>query len=139
MNFGKMIKELIPHINKTGSNGMDSEIVCEYQNAYNIQVLKYDKLLQESLNRAAVTNRLLKTKLLKMEIREKLEQEMQDIQYILAINKQQLDHLRKKDGGLFNRAIFLIIICCLIYASYYIFTYDVSAAFPYHVYDTHLQ
>ncbi|KAI4480889.1 PREDICTED: uncharacterized protein LOC106789124 [Polistes canadensis] len=110
---------------------MDSELTCEYQNAYNIQVLKYDKLVQRSLNRVAVVNGLLKSKLLTIETRERLEGEMREIQRILMINKQQLDRLRRKDRGLFSTTIFLFLFCFLTYVSYYIFTIDFSKVFAY--------
>ncbi|XP_043492923.1 uncharacterized protein LOC122518212 [Polistes fuscatus] len=124
------IRELISKITKIVRNDYEGTS-CEYQNAYNRRVLQYDKLVKKSLERVEGVNRLLKTKLLTMEIREKLEREMEEIQNILAINKQQLDRLRRKDRGLFNTITFLLLLSFFTYVSYYIFTTDFTEVFLY--------
>ncbi|XP_015185110.1 PREDICTED: uncharacterized protein LOC107071000 [Polistes dominula] len=128
MAFTSVITEFISSLKNIGSK-MYSERICEYQNAYNIQILKYEKLLHKSLEEVEIYNAILKSKSLTIKTREKFEQEMQEIQDILAINKEKLNRLRRKDRRSFVVAIRLIFTCFIIYILYYILTSNFSTTY----------
>ncbi|XP_046815238.1 uncharacterized protein LOC124422603 [Vespa crabro] len=95
-----------------------------------VKMLHVEDALKESLHRVEVIEKRLKTKLLTIENRERLENELEEVKTVLKINEQKLYGLRKENTRSFMIAASIIFICFLIYGLYCMFnTREVSKHF----------
>lgn len=86
--------------------------------------------VKESLHRVVVLEKRLKTKLLTIENRERLETELEDVKQVLKDYEDKLRSLRKENTRSFMIAASLVFICFLIYGVYCMFnTRTVSKQF----------
>lgn len=82
------------------------------------QVQKVEDALKDSLYRVDVLERRLKTKLLTMENRERLESRLEEVKDVLKKNEEKLQGLRKQNTKSFMVAASLIFACFLLYGLY---------------------
>ena len=83
-----------------------------------IKVQKVEDALKDSLYRVDVLEKRLKTKLLTMENRERLESELEEVKDVLKKNEEKLQGLRKQNTKSFMVAASLIFACFLLYGLY---------------------
>ncbi|KAG7189806.1 hypothetical protein KM043_017466 [Ampulex compressa] len=62
-----------------------------------VKMQRVEDALQDSMHRVNMLERKLKTKLLTMENRERLETELEDVKEVLKRNEQKLQSLRKEN------------------------------------------
>ena len=83
-----------------------------------IMIQKAEDALKDSLYRVDVLEKRLKTKLLTMENRERLESELVEVKEVLKKNEEKLQGLRKQNTKSFMVAASLIFACFLLYGLY---------------------
>ena len=83
-----------------------------------IKVQKVEDALKDSLYRVDVLEKRLKTKLLTMENRERLESELEEVKDVLKKNEEKLQGLRKQNTKSFMVAASLVFACFLLYGLY---------------------
>ncbi|XP_076677285.1 uncharacterized protein LOC143373694 [Andrena cerasifolii] len=83
-----------------------------------VKVQKVEDALKDSLYRVDVLEKRLKTKLLTMENRERLESELEEVKDVLKKNEEKLQGLRKQNTKSFMVAASLIFACFLFYGLY---------------------
>ncbi|XP_076649060.1 uncharacterized protein LOC143356900 [Halictus rubicundus] len=81
---------------------------------------KVEDALQDSLHRVSVLENRLKTKLLTMENRERIETELEEVKEVLRKNEEKLQSLRKHNTKSFMVAGSMIFACFLLYGLYLI-------------------
>lgn len=77
-----------------------------------------EESLKDTLYRVEVIEKKLKTKLLTMENRERLENELEEVKEVLRRNEKKLQNLRKENSKSFMVAACLIFVCFLLYGIY---------------------
>lgn len=86
-----------------------------------VKMQRVEDALQDSMHRVNMLERKLKTKLLTMENRERLETELEDVKEVLKRNEQKLQSLRKENTKSFMVAASLVFACFLFYGLYLMF------------------
>lgn len=79
---------------------------------------RVEDALKDSLHRVDVLEKRLKTKLLTMENRERLETELEDVKEVLKRNEEKLQGLRKQNTKSFMVAASMVFACFLLYGLY---------------------
>lgn len=83
-----------------------------------LQMKCVEDSLQDTLYRVQVIEQRLKTKLLTIENRERLENELEEVKEVLKKNEEQLKSLRKENSKSFMIALCLGFLCFLFYGVY---------------------
>ncbi|XP_031826267.1 uncharacterized protein LOC116424255 [Nomia melanderi] len=79
---------------------------------------KVEDALQDSLHRVHILENRLKTKLLTMENRERLETELEEVKEVLKRNEEKLLSLRKQNRKTYMVAASMVFACFLLYGLY---------------------
>lgn len=82
---------------------------------------KVEEALKDSLHRVNILEKRLKTKLLTLENRERLETELEEVKDVLKRNEEKLLGLRKENTKSFMVAASLVFTCFLLYGLYLMF------------------
>lgn len=77
-----------------------------------------EETLKDTLYRVEVIERKLKTKLLTVENRERLENELEEVKEVLRRNEKELQNLRKENSKSFMITVCLVFVCFLFYGVY---------------------
>ena len=89
------------------------------------QIQQVEEILKGSWHRVEIIQRKLKTKLLTIEDRERLETELQEVQDVLKKNEDTLKSLRRQNSKSFMVAASLIFVCFLLFGIYSMFFHKI--------------